>query len=318
MDPAEAERIRAALATQGAMLVQQQRNQETMLAEIRQLTHALTNLAANPTPSTGAPAAAMAVPPGPPVATREPRLPPPERYDGRPEGCREFLTQCSLVFSLQPLTFPTEQSRVAYIITLLSGRALSWATAEWESQSPACSDANAFTRELRKIFDTSRVISGHETGRRLAACRQGDRSVADYSIHFRTLAMEAGWEEKALVVLYAQGLSESMKDELALRELPESLDGIVELSVRVDNRRRERSHERASTHDAPSQLPSMREPIRWSPEETTGEEAMQLGAAQLSSVERRRRLDERRCFRCGRKGHRYAACPGGSGNGATH
>ena len=49
--------------------------------------------------------------------TRELHLPAPERFDGSPGECRAFLTQCKLIFSLQPLTFPTDASRVVYIIT---------------------------------------------------------------------------------------------------------------------------------------------------------------------------------------------------------
>lgn len=57
----------------------------------------------------------------------EPRVGVPERYDG-------FLTNCSLLFSLQPRTFNTEAARVAFTITHLTGQARLWGTAEWEWQ----------------------------------------------------------------------------------------------------------------------------------------------------------------------------------------
>lgn len=71
--------------------------------------------------------------------------------------------------------------------------------------------------------------------------RQRNQSVADYSVGFWTLAREDGWEENALVILYTQGLSEDVTDELTLRELPESFDTLIDLTVWVDNHRRERS-----------------------------------------------------------------------------
>lgn len=40
-------------------------------------------------------------------------------YTGEPASCRSFLSQCFLVFLLQPSLVPTDHSRVAYIITLL-------------------------------------------------------------------------------------------------------------------------------------------------------------------------------------------------------
>lgn len=90
-------------------------------------------------------------PSSPLVVSREPRLPPPERYNGRPEGCQEFFTECSLVFNLQPSSFTTEQARVVYIITLLIGQALIWATVEWQKQTQTCSNSLQFTQELWKV-----------------------------------------------------------------------------------------------------------------------------------------------------------------------
>ncbi|KAL1270964.1 hypothetical protein QQF64_029980 [Cirrhinus molitorella] len=43
---------------------------------------------------------------------------------GYPSSCQSFLTQCSLTFELQPLSFPTGRSNIAYIITLLSDKAI--------------------------------------------------------------------------------------------------------------------------------------------------------------------------------------------------
>ena len=40
-------------------------------------------------------------------------------------------------------------------------------------------------------------------------------TVADYTIDFRTLAAESGWNNEALLTSFYQGLSEDIKDELA-------------------------------------------------------------------------------------------------------
>ncbi|KAF7645927.1 hypothetical protein LDENG_00196160 [Lucifuga dentata] len=47
----------------------------------------------------------------------EPQLGTPERYDGEPEWCNPFLTNCSILFALQPLTFSTKEAEVAYTIS---------------------------------------------------------------------------------------------------------------------------------------------------------------------------------------------------------
>lgn len=90
----------------------------------------------------------------PTPASREPRLPPPERYVGDPGTCRAFLSQCSLIFELQPSLFPSDHSRIAYLITLMSGRALSWAMAVWEQQFAIYLCLEDFIAEVRKVFDS--------------------------------------------------------------------------------------------------------------------------------------------------------------------
>ncbi len=124
-------------------------------------------------------------PPTPPVPSTppetlfqsEPRLPVPESYSGEPSFCRAFLTRCSMHFSLQPRTFNTEQTKVAFTLTLLTGRAALWGTAVWENQDPCCASFQALSDEMKRVFDraaregggqnTRRPSSGWEIGLRL-------------------------------------------------------------------------------------------------------------------------------------------------------
>ncbi|XP_072524059.1 uncharacterized protein [Salminus brasiliensis] len=64
-------------------------------------------------------------------------------------GCRGYvLLQCSLAFEQQPSCFLSERAKVAYIISLLTGRALAWATPVWEYQRRKARGARA-SRALR-------------------------------------------------------------------------------------------------------------------------------------------------------------------------
>ncbi len=84
------------------------------------------------------------------VRSAEPRLPPPAFYSGEPQLCHSFLAKCSLYISLQHSSFPTEKSKVAFVITLLSGRAASWGTTVWEQRLPCCGSFQSFSEELKK------------------------------------------------------------------------------------------------------------------------------------------------------------------------
>lgn len=74
----------------------------------------------------------------------------PEHYSGEPEGCNQFLNNCSI--ALQSHTFASETAKVAFAINHLTGRARLCGTAEWERGTAACSSFQAFSTELRKVF----------------------------------------------------------------------------------------------------------------------------------------------------------------------
>ncbi len=88
---------------------------QALVAQVSELTtqvQLLRSPAAPPTP----PSFSI---PGNHSPQHEPRLPAPEKYAGDPNLCRAFLTKCSLFFSLQPLTFATEVSRVALVLDVV-------------------------------------------------------------------------------------------------------------------------------------------------------------------------------------------------------
>ncbi|KAL0157283.1 hypothetical protein M9458_048529, partial [Cirrhinus mrigala] len=235
-----------------------------------------------------------------PMCTSEPKLPAPERFDGNPERCRGFITQCTLAFQLQPSSLPTKNSKVAYVITLLTGRALDWASALWEQGSLLTTNCKDFIAELKRVFH--HPASKGEVDHRLLHISQGTRSVADFTIEFRTLATESGWDERALKAIYHHALSH---DELAFRDPAPNFESLIDMAIRVDHRIRERQQERrreASITDSGNTFELV-------PPLNAPEEPMQLGGTRISQGERNRRIRDKCCLYCGKPGHFRATCP---------
>ncbi|KAL0199846.1 hypothetical protein M9458_003033, partial [Cirrhinus mrigala] len=145
----------------------------------------------------------------PPVS--HPKISLPDKWDGSGTKCEVFLTNLNLVFEFQPSRYPTDRSRIALLTSLLTslltGQAAEWATA-----------------------------SEVEVDSRLYHLKQGSRSVSRYTTEFRTLAVQTTWSNAALRTAYYEGLSIRLKDELAVRELPDTLEGMIQLALRVDQR----------------------------------------------------------------------------------
>lgn len=174
MDPADTgepcpalDELRHALASQGVLVGQHDQFLREVVETLRNLSASIhrigtqvEQLSSQPTPpqpATQADPPTATPPPAPPVyQPREPNIPPPERYAGDLGTCRAFLTQCSLIFDQQPYTYCTDAAKIAFVMGLLKGKALDWATALRESQPNFSVSFTAFVSELRRkegVFD---------------------------------------------------------------------------------------------------------------------------------------------------------------------
>ncbi|MBN3297260.1 RTL6 protein, partial [Amia calva] len=77
----------------------------------------------------------------------------PDPYDSAPDKCAGFLLQCFLYFSYQPSSYPNDESRIAFIITLLTGRALQWAVAVWAQKGEITQSLTAFLAHFKEVFN---------------------------------------------------------------------------------------------------------------------------------------------------------------------
>lgn len=294
-----------------------QQQQQEVQEQRRRLDQTLQLLTSLIPPSGPAPAPAPAPAPtpapvsGPDTNTPEPRIGNPERFDGDPTQAQAFVTSCRLQFSLQPRTFSTEGAKVAYAITHLTGRARLWGTAEFERQTLACSSFDLFAKEILKVFDLESTPAEKSQG--LLNIRQGRRTVADYSIHFRTRAMRTSWNMEALVSVFYHSLADYIKDELVSHDTPTTLDEAIALAIRIDRRIQTRRRERGRLNlptTSPKHNPAPILPTSVTPSSQLDlSEPMEIGRASTYPAERQRRISLNLCLYCGGEGHRVATCP---------
>lgn len=97
------------------------------------------------------------------------KVPTPEKYEGDLGQCHAFLMHCGLVFDLQPTSYATDKARIAFVIELLRGRALDWASALLERQDTCLASYQEFTAEMRKLFD--HPVQGKDAAKRRYSLR---------------------------------------------------------------------------------------------------------------------------------------------------
>uniref|UniRef100_A0A9J8AHZ8 ribonuclease H n=1 Tax=Cyprinus carpio carpio TaxID=630221 RepID=A0A9J8AHZ8_CYPCA len=222
------------------------------------------------------------------------RLSLPEKYDCSPSKCKGFLMQCYICINQQPLTYSMDESRVAFVCSLLTGKALEWATVMWQGNHMSFPTYDRFICQFREVFEHS--ASGKDAGEELIVLRQGRSTTAEYTLAFCTLAAQTGWKDKPLRLFYRKGLNHDLQSELACREEGRTLDQFMDLAIRLDNLIRSR---RTGRHS----------PDRPVAQELPAPEPLQIGATQLPSMERERCIRQHLCLYCGQAGHLRVSCP---------
>lgn len=166
----------------------------------------------------------------------------PRNYTGELGTCSRFLLQCTLIFRQQPLYHASDE---AWGLTSLASSVAKWPCGRLlcGSTIPRSVPLETFTKERKRVFD--HPLGGKEAASRLLFLQQGSRSVADYAVEFQMLAMESRWDEPF------SGSSDMIRDELAVRDKVNSLNELISLATRLDNRMRERCRERGNWEPTP-------------------------------------------------------------------
>lgn len=218
----------------------------------------------------------------------------PKLYSGEANECKGFLLQCELIFEMQPNRFPTDRSKIAYMLSLLTGKALQWAVSIREQNGQVLLSYRAFHEHFQEVFGYSE--SDNSVCDELYNIQQGKTSAAEYSLRFRTLAAASGWDERALITTYRNGLNAELRLQLSAFVDTIGLERFIQRAISTENR---------MVSCRTSQTALTRPPEPSSP----GPEPMQLDSTRIPLSERQRRITQGLCLYCASNEHHIADCP---------
>uniref|UniRef100_A0A8C5Q472 CCHC-type domain-containing protein n=1 Tax=Leptobrachium leishanense TaxID=445787 RepID=A0A8C5Q472_9ANUR len=251
----------------------------------------------------------------PAASAPEPPVLLPERFTGERRSYRSFVTSSQVMFSLKPRTFCNEYVKVQTVISLLSGEPQSWAHQLLRTQSPLLNTWETLLSALDAIYDDP--FCQDTAQREIKALKQGRRPVEDYVMEFKQYALDTAWNEAALITQFRSELSDQVKDELARIGVPSTLEMLMQASISIDRRFRERRQERNQylliqprRTPQPAAHNIARELVPYTPC-SVQEEPMQIGAIdrRLPPEEMARHRTNRLCLYCGQAGHVIRNCP---------
>ncbi len=104
-----------------------------------------------------------------------------------------FPLQVALFIEMQPQRFLTGRSKVAFLISLLTGKALLWDRAIWNANSLVINSYDAFINHFKEVFSSATGVLA--VSDQLLRLSQGFSTVSDYTLQFCTLAATSGCNE---------------------------------------------------------------------------------------------------------------------------
>jgi len=179
----------------------------------------------------------------------------PERFDGTNISSREFLVQVRLTLECSPTSYPSERAKCLFLLSLLKGAALKWATPLYEMGDPILNDFEQFSAALAHTFP--HVEDTKITMNKLFELRQGADSVATYIGNFSQLSASLDCTQTTLMQIFERGLCEKIQEALVIQEPPASLADLMNHATRIEQRMASRVFARPSEpyHRPPAYQP---------------------------------------------------------------
>lgn len=249
----------------------------------------------------------------------------PEPFDGRDtRKVRPFLLKLTSLFQLSPQAYADDQRCILFASTFLEGGALGWYE-HLVARTPDCEALQsweAFASALQRDFGESNPAFNAQ--QRLSRLRMYDNGRAlTFNADFRADAPVTGLDDRALILLYWNGLPVRLQEEVERRGMPDSLNELMALATELDRKYWERqTRSRGQGQSGRSNMGSGGTTASSQPSTNTttvppptsnGKDGTPGGARPKLTPEeqriRRHRQANNLCFKCGSDQHLNRQCP---------
>ena len=268
---------------------------------------------------------------------KEPKISMPKSFAGRKDESRAFIQKCDNVFRVQPQSYSTDDSKIAFVQNLLDGEAYLWfqpyLQMDYIDRPLWTKSWNAFKEYFEIQFGDSNIIENSRF--KLKSLRQTS-SASHYATEFKRYAAFLGWDDAALRQTFFDGLKEDVRYKLLTPQSCATFEELVNEAIKWDDLlfQFRKSPSRITTtrttygsskstfsnnynYGRPSNFQSNYQSRPFYQKSTTVQQTtdtpmevdtLRPRTTMLTTQERQYRVDKNLCFNCGKPGHVSRDC----------
>ena len=258
------------------------------------------------------------------------RMADPPKFDGSIKDTENFLSSLENIFDAHPSSFPTDESKIRYSLTFLTGNASNWRKLLLRDINNgnfiiAGSSWDNFLTRFQETFGNPHLVD--EARRKLWSIRQGSRTSEDFFLEFEETRLEASICDSSLIMFLQVALRPSILHEVLRRDpVPITYKEWKSASLRADHNQRynaaTKSFQVQSTNSSyrhntflpfRSRFPNTSVTQTPAPQSTPASSGNPTSTAnqhsQIKSHTHGNTKKNNNCWKCGKEGHFSNKCP---------
>jgi hypothetical protein len=245
---------------------------------------------------------------------------PPEPFSGKISEFKNFMVQCTLIFSVCPNTYCTDERRVLFVISRLKDEPLTWANEiAIDPAHPLRHNYERFKQQLTNIYG-DRAFKAKSEDQLLSLRQTG--SAALYAQKFQSYAAPLNINDEAKCLMFFGGLKSDIQKACTMAGRASPFYALVDQAITFDqlsyqHSKRESGNSSSNESGGKKQRRQDEVPTKDSssapnpksqPSSSGNHNSSSRPRGSLTPAERDHRMKHNLCMYCGKPGHTVQDC----------
>ena len=172
-------------------------------------------------------------------SSTDPKIAPPERFTGKREDCKTFLSHLGLYLDAYPRRYSDDTAKIRFAISYLGEGPSKFFQPHIHSLSKSPEERAPIVRTYQEfcngLSNAYGIINSDVVAEANLRALKQTGSAVDYTNKFRTFASDLDFNDSALCFQFIHGLKEHVQRELAKKDRIVVFEELAAEAIRIDN-----------------------------------------------------------------------------------